>query len=137
MKKLFLILFCALALLGKAEARQETLFPSTALTASANGADFIINNEEVLHILVDLTAYTGTGNWTITVEGKWPNSTYYTLLAGTALSANGTQTLKIGRGLTAAANSVANDGIPPIVRVRITISGTTTATIAVFGNFAN
>lgn len=137
MKKLLLGVLVFLCLLTTASARQDVFFPSTALTASAVGPDFIIDRENALHVLVTLSAYTGTGNFTATLQGKWPDSTYYTILAGTALAANGAQILRVGRGLTAAAGAVANDAIPPILRVIITLAGVSTGTIIVHGNFAN
>lgn len=107
----------------------------TAATASANGANQVNPGARGVEIVIDITAIAGTTpTETVTVEGFDPISgTYWTILASTALNAVATTILRIYPGLTAAANLVANDVLPPMWRVRSTIGGTTptvTATIS-------
>lgn len=104
-----------------------SLFTLAGATASANGGDQDNFVGKGLHIVVDITAVTGTSpTLVVTVEGKDPLSgKYYTLLASASLTATGTTVLKVSPGLTAAANTVANDVLPRIWRVKTTIGGTT------------
>ncbi|HKY44905.1 MAG TPA: hypothetical protein VJM50_17565 [Pyrinomonadaceae bacterium] len=87
------------------------------------------------HVVIDITSITGTTpTATFTVQGKDPVSgKYYTLLASAALNANGTTVLKIGPGLTAAANLVANDVVPRTIRVSWSTTGTITDLDATVG----
>lgn len=107
----------------------------TAASASTNGADIDNLSSSGAHMVIDITAITGTTpTATFTLQGKDAVSgKYYTILASAALNATGTTVLKVGPALTAAANLVANDILPPVLRVIVTIGGTTpavTATVA-------
>lgn len=97
-------------------------------TASANGPDLDNLSSRAAQVVIDITSITGTTpTATFTVQGKDEASgKYYTLLATTALNAVATTVLKIGPGLTAAANSVANDVMPRTFRVICTTGGTIT-----------
>lgn len=111
------------------------LITHTAASAGSNGSDQTNAARRGLHLVIDITAITGTTpTLTVTIEGKDPVSgKYYTLLASAALNATGTTVLKVYPGLTAAANTVVNDVLPGTWRVRTAIGGTTpavTATIA-------
>lgn len=105
-------------------------------TASNNGQDLENQEGRAAHVVIDITSITGTApTATFTVQGKDPISgQYYTILASAALNAVATTVLKIGAGLTAAANLVANDVMPRHFRVICTVGGTVTdlnATVAV------
>lgn len=105
---------------------------ATASSASLTGNDFDTATGKGLIVVVDITALTA-GTVTITVEGKDEVSgKYYTLLASTAIAATGTTVLTIYPGLTAAANSVANNVTPTKCRVRSTVvTGPATYTVGV------
>ena len=107
----------------------------TAQATSVSGADIDNLSSRGAHVVIDITAITGTTpTATFTVEGKDPVSgKYYTILASAALNAVATTVLRIGPGLTAAANLVANDILPPVVRVSVAIAGTTPAVTARVG----
>lgn len=104
-------------------------------TASANGADIDNLSGWAAVIVIDITSITGTApTATFTVQGKDDLSgKYYTILASTALNATGTTVLRIGAGLTAAANLVANDILPRTFRVICTTGGTVTDLDATVG----
>lgn len=107
----------------------------SAASTSRNGADIDNISSSGAHVVIDITAITGTTpTATFTVQGKDPVSgKYYTILASAALNATGTTVLRVGPGLTAAANLVANDILPPVIRVIVAIGGTTpsvTATVS-------
>jgi 2-keto-3-deoxy-6-phosphogluconate aldolase len=107
----------------------------TGATATTNGPDMDNNGSAGGHFVINIGTITGTApTATFTIQGKDPLSgQYYTILASTALNATGATVLKVFPGLTAAANSVASDIIPPTWRVIMTAGGTVTnltATVA-------
>lgn len=115
--------------------RNITALKLSAATASANGNDIENLGSTGAHVVIDITAISGTSpTATFTVEGKDEVSgKYYTILASAALTAVGTTVLKIYPGLTAAANSVANDIIPRVFRVTATLGGTSPSVTATVG----
>lgn len=111
----------------------------TAAAASVNGPDLENLAGDIATVVVDITAITGTTpTLVVTVEGKDPTSgKYHTLLASASLSTVSTTVLRIGPGLTAAANLTANSLVPRIFRVTATIGGTTPAVTATVGICVN
>lgn len=86
-------------------------------------------------VVIDVTALGGTTpSLTVTIRGRDPmSSKAYTILASAVLAATGTVVLTVYPGLVAASNLVANDVLPALWDVLLTIGGTTptvTATIA-------
>jgi hypothetical protein len=105
-----------------------------AVTVSTDGGDMENNSGHSAIIVIDITALTGGGTATFTLQGKDPHSAkYYNILASTALAGTGTTILRVGAGLTAAANLVVNDIMPKTFRVIYTEGATavTTATVSV------
>ena len=95
-----------------------TALASAARTATANSADLVNYNGKGLHVVIDVTAITATPSVVFTIQGKDALSgQYYTVLASAAITATGTTILRVHPGLTAAANTVANDLIPRTWRV--------------------
>jgi hypothetical protein len=107
----------------------------TNVTATTNGGDLQNLGGRYAHVVINITSITGTApTATFTVQGKDAISgSYYTILASTALNAAATTVLRIGPGLTAAANLVANDVMPPTFRVIMTAGGTITDLDATVG----
>jgi hypothetical protein len=107
----------------------------TNVTATTNGHDLENLGGRFAHVVINITAITGTApTATFTVQGKDAISgSYYTILASTALNTAATTVLRIGPGLTAAANLVANDVIPKTFRVIMTAGGTITDLDATVG----
>lgn len=98
-----------------------TALASAARTASVNSADQVNYNSRGLHLVIDVTAITSTPSITITIQGKDNLSgQYYTILASAAITTVSTVVLRVGPGLTAAANLVANDLLPRTWRVSVT-----------------
>jgi hypothetical protein len=86
-------------------------------------------------IFINVTAISGTSpTLTVTLKGvDSVSGASYTILASAAINATGMTVLRVYPGLTAAANSVANDVTPIQARIDTTIGGTTpsvTATIS-------
>lgn len=97
-------------------------------TAGANGEDLPNPCFRGVKVVVDITSLTGTApTLTVTIQGKDEVSgKYYTLLASAALSAAGTTVLTVFPGLTAVANSKADDVLPSTWRIITTSGGTVT-----------
>lgn len=109
-----------------------TIFASAARTATVNGDDQTNYVGRFLHLVIDVTSVTLTPSVVFTVQGKDDVSgKYYTLLASAAITATGTTVLRVGPGLTAAANTVANDVLPRTWRVIATHADTDSITYSV------
>jgi hypothetical protein len=116
--------------------RNVTLATLTAVgLGTVNGADQSHPSGRGLHLVVDVTAITGTGpSITVVIEAKDPASgKYYTILSSTALNAVATTVLKVYPGLVVAANTSANDVLPATWRVRYVIAGTSPVVTGTIG----
>jgi hypothetical protein len=116
--------------------RNVDLLTLTAASVGANGADQVHAHGRGLHLVIDVTAITGTVTPTLTVfiEGKDPASgKYYTILSSAGITTVSTVVLKVYPGITATANVAVADVLPATWRVRYTITGTTPAFTARLG----
>lgn len=95
-------------------------------SGNQNTADFGTRNFRGMFAVIDVTALANP--LTATIQGKW-GTTYFSLLAGAAFAVPGTQILRVGVGLTPAANLVVNDMLPPIVRVSLATTGNHTTAV--------
>jgi hypothetical protein len=98
------------------------VLPSAARIADPDTQEFQVDRRGYgprgLVLVIDATAVTATPALTVTVSGvDRVSGKVYTILASTAIATAVTTILKIGPGLTAAANLVANDQIPPVFRI--------------------
>jgi len=85
-----------------------------------------------IKVVIDVTAFTGAGAITVTLQGKdMASGKYYTILASAALGAVATTVLTVFPGAAVAANVSANDQLPENWRVSssLTGAGTVTATV--------
>lgn len=97
----------------------RTIHDSKARTATPDTVDQANSTGRGLHLVIDVTAVTGTPSVVFTIQGKDPVSgKVWTLLASAAITAAGTTVLKVYPGLTAAANAAANDILPPTWNVK-------------------
>lgn len=95
-----------------------TVFASTARTATEASAVFNSDGHRGLHMVIDVTAITATPSVVFTIQGySGLGDDYYTILASAAVTGTGQTVLRVYPGLTAAANLVANDVLPPVWRV--------------------
>lgn len=103
--------------------------------ATVNGSDLENIGASGCHVVIDITAITGTSpTATFTLEGKDDASLkYYTILASAALTATGTTVLRVFPGATVAANLVASDILPRDFRIKCVVGGTTPAVTATVG----
>lgn len=105
----------------------KTLLASAARTATTATSDQLDPHAEGVHVIINVTAVSGTTpTLTPTIEGKDPVSgNYYTVLAGAAISTVSTVVLRVGPGITVAANLSAADYLPDTWRVNCVVGGTT------------
>ncbi|GAP53559.1 hypothetical protein AHiyo6_01240 [Arthrobacter sp. Hiyo6] len=82
-------------------------------------------NAKKLVLVVNVSAVTG-GNIVVTINGKSTSGYSYQILTSASLTAIAVTPLRVGVGLTAAANTVANDVLPRDVTVTVTVTGTIT-----------
>jgi hypothetical protein len=97
---------------------EGTVFASAARTATPTAFDGSNLSGRGLHLIIDATASSGSPSVVFTIQGKDPVSgKFYTILASAAITGTGTTVLRVYPGLTAAANTVANDVLPKTWRV--------------------
>lgn len=109
-----------------------SLLASAARTTTQTSADLVnYNGASFLDIILDMTTV-GTGSVTMTVNGKdTASGKYYLLLSGAAVTTNVTNVYRVGVGLTAAANSIANLPVPRTFQIVITANNANSATYSV------
>jgi hypothetical protein len=74
----------------------------------------------------------GTGSITLTIQGRDPASgKYFTILAGNAVTANGTNVYSVFPGAVGSANAVADDGLPEQWRLLVTANNANPMTYTV------
>lgn len=84
--------------------------------------DILYSAGEYLHLIIDVTVPNG-GTLTVTIVGMDPASgKAYTLLVSTGITTAVTTVLRVGPGLTAAANLVANDVLPLMWQVQAVVA---------------
>lgn len=119
--------------------RATTRGQATRGTILASAARTAAQSVDVEHALVDaavqihikVTAGSGFGI-TPSIRGKDPvTGDYYTLLTGAKIIATGSVTLKVGRGITVAANVAASDMVPAIFNVAMAVDDATSATYSI------
>jgi hypothetical protein len=114
-----------------------------ARTATFNTDSFVNDNNEALYITAIATAVSGTTP-SMTAKLQWSpdNGTTWLDLDATnaitaALTAAGNATFVAGPGVVVAANASANKFLPRLLRVAVTITGTTPSfTMALWANGA-
>jgi hypothetical protein len=101
---------------------QTVLYPSAARTATPTAVTLATRRAKALYVVVDATASSDTPSVVPTIDGhdslsdKWFN-----LLTGAAITGVvAARCLRVGPGLTAAANLTALDFLPDLVRVVMT-----------------
>lgn len=112
------------------------VLPSLARTATPDTQEFDVQVAEgdALHLVIDVTAIVTTPSITVTISGvDRVSGKTYTVLASAAITTVSTTVLKVGAGLVAAANLVANDVLPPVFRVTVTHGNANSITYSVVG----
>lgn len=111
------------------------VFDSQARTATPDTMEFVLpQGARFLHVVIDVTAATSTPSTVFTVSAvDRLSGKVYTLLASAAIVGTGTTVLRIGPGLTAAANLVASDVVTPVIRFTATHGNANSQTYTVAG----
>jgi len=113
------------------QTQQGALAVPAGSTATVTGGDMVNQSARGVKVVVVTTAI-GTGSITLTIQGKdVASGTYYTLLAGVAVTTNTTNIYTVYPGLTAAANVTATDVLPYIWRLLVTANNANAATYSV------
>lgn len=100
---------------------EGTVLASAARTASVNSADLINYNSRGLHLIINVSALAATPSIIATIQGKCPISgTYYTILAGVAITTTGINIIKVYPGISAVVGASASDLLPRTWRVAMT-----------------
>jgi hypothetical protein len=115
-----------------------TIFASAARTATPDTEEFELPAGARYGVFViDVTAATSTPSTVFTFSGvDRVSGKVYTILASAAIVGTGTTVLRVGPALTAAANLVANDVLPPVIRVTATHGNSNSQTYTVAGHVA-
>jgi len=114
------------------------VLPTAARTTAPDTQEFEVTGRgyeyQGLHLILDVTAVTATPGLTVTVSGvDRVSGKTYPLLVSTAVATAVTTVLRIGPGLDAVANLVANDNLPPIFRIAVAHVDADSATYSLAG----
>lgn len=102
---------------------QKILMDSAVRTASGASDTQTRSGETGLHVIINMLVVPGVQTVTFKIQGRDAKGNWYDLLTSAAIVAVSQVILKIRPDFTAAANTVANDGIPDEWRVTATHSG--------------
>ncbi len=95
----------------------QTALPSAAYTASST-VDVNVEGAQGLVIVIDVTVDPALASVVFNIDGlDVLTGNTWTLLDSAAIAATGTTVLRISPHLTASANTIAKDIIPPRVRI--------------------
>ncbi len=98
-------------------ARVQTAYASAARTATST-KDVVVENAAGLFIVIDVTLDPSTASIVFNIDGLDELSgNAFTLLDSAAITGVGTTILRISPHLTASANTIAKDIVPPVIRV--------------------
>lgn len=98
--------------------QQQIVLASEARTATVASDTFANPGWRGLILVIDATASAATPSVVFTIQGYSPlGDDHFTILASAAITGTGTTVLRVYPGLTAAANTVANDVLPHLWRV--------------------
>ena len=99
-------------------ANTTTAFASVNRIATPDPVDVDMIGAHGMVVIIDVTAAAVTPSVVFNVDGYDSLSQKtWTLLDSAAITGTGTTVLRVGPGLTNAANTVADDLIPPAVRI--------------------
>ncbi len=100
-------------------AGQFTVYPSAVRTAApADTMEYEVAGYRGLVLVIDATAVTATPALTVSILGvDRASGKTYLILASTAIATAVTTTLRVTPHMAAVNNLVANDVLPPIIRI--------------------
>ncbi len=108
------------------------VYATAARTASPDTQELEVAGYRGIHLVIDCTAVTSSPSVVFTILGvDRVSAKTYTILASAAITGTGTTVIKVGPGLTAANNLVANDVLPPVIRISAVHGNSDSATYTV------
>ncbi len=108
------------------------VYASAARTTSPDTQELEVAGYRGIHLTIDVTAATGPPSAAVSILGvDRVSAKPYTLIASAAITGTGTTILKVGPGLTAAGNLVANDVLPPVIRIAPVHTGSDSITYSI------
>lgn len=105
-----------------------TLLAVAVRAVTTTTPDINRTTEAVASVIIVMSAVPGVDTVTPKIQGKDNLGNYYDILVGSAIVANGTVKLEIGRGVATLANLAAGVMVPDIYRVVFTHSAGTNFT---------
>lgn len=111
---------------------EPTALVSAARTTTQTSEKNVNDFWSTIHLVTDITVYTA-GSLTPKLQG-WNGIVWYDILIGPALAASGYNVIKLGPALSPVANAVANDRLPPVWRVVLTVGDATAITYSCQAN---
>jgi hypothetical protein len=110
----------------------QALLASASRTTTQTSADLDTMGAKALVVTLDVTL-AGTGSIiTLSILRKdWASGKYTTILAGLAVTANGTTVYKVSPLVAAVANLVANDLLPQTIQIVVTANNANPVTYSV------
>ncbi len=107
-----------------------TVLPSASRTATISSSDIFAGNGA--HIVLDMTAVSGTPSITFTVEGKDKISgKYYPILTSATITTVSTNVIQVYPGIPAVANVTESSILPTNWRITVTHSTADAVTYSV------
>lgn len=104
--------------LTSAQGSWAQLYGLAARTATPDTQQLEVAGYRGLHLFINCTDSADTPSVVFTVLGVDPVSGLtYTILASAAVTGATTRILRVGPGLTASANLIVNDVLPPVIRI--------------------
>jgi len=98
-------------------ARVQTAYASAVYTATST-VDVVVENAHGLFIVIDVTLDAASASVVFNIDGfDTLSGQTWTLLDSAAVTAVGTTILRIGPELSASANTIAKEAVPPVIRV--------------------
>ncbi len=114
-----------------AESRSRTLLASASRSATTS-SDVVVTNARQIVVVLDVTDVTALPSVTLTIKGFDPTSgKTWNILVGAAVTTVSTNLYKVSPHLTASANAVAQDAVPPFVQVTVTANNANAGTYSV------
>jgi hypothetical protein len=114
------------------------IYESSARTATPDTSEIELPfGTQSLYVVIDCTAVSATPSVTFAVQGvDRVSGKVFALLTSAAITGTGTTVLRVSPHLTAAANTIAKDIVPPVIRVVPTHGDADSITYSVAGLLA-
>lgn len=135
MIKKFLLGLVLWSFVLSAAAGQDTLLPLAARTTTTSSTTQVRAVETAAHFILHVTAASGTGGLTFSINATDFLGNNYTLLtAASAVTTTGTSVYKIGRGIGQISGGATADLLPDLYYITVTAGDSSSYTYSVTVN---